>query len=514
MSPKDFPEEIDIRGEVYIQNSDFKNLKEKFANPRNAASGSLRQKNPEDTKIIPLKFIAYTFGYEKGLKAKNQIEFLKNLDDWGFKTNPLNKLITGIDNLLINYSKIEKSRTKIDFDIDGIVYKINDFELQKRLGNVANSPRWAIAHKFASNKAISKILNIEIQIGRTGALTPVAKIKPINIGGVVVSNATLHNEDEIDRKDIRIGDLATIERAGDVIPHILSVDKSKRDKKSHKFIFPKNCPSCGSKTIKEFNNITKKEDAVRRCSSEGYDCEKISIEKLKHFVSKEAFNIDGFGKKIVENFWKLNLIKLPQDIFNLDFKKIENLEGWGKQSMENLKYSINQRKNISLERLIYSLGIRHIGLENAKILSKYFKSFSNFINFSHEVNSDDILNIDGIGETQLYSVKDFFNNKVNLNILKDLQKILVVKNTITKNKNGLLNEKTFMITGKLNGISRAEVKSLIEENSGSSVSTVSKKLDYLIIGDNPTKKKVDKAKELKIVILNQGEFLKMLNISS
>ena len=511
---KDFPEEIDIRGEVFIQNSDFENLKEKFANPRNAASGSLRQKNPEDTKKIPLKFIAYTYGYEKGLKVKNQTDFLKNLNGWGFKTNPLNKLITGVDNLLINYSKIEKNRTKIDFDIDGIVYKINSFELQKRLGNVANSPRWAIAHKFASNKAISKILNIEIQIGRTGALTPVAKIKPINIGGVIVSNATLHNEDEIDRKDIRIGDLATIERAGDVIPHILSVDKTKRDKKSLKFIFPKKCPSCGSKTIKEFNNVTKKEDAVRRCSSEGYDCEKIAIEKLKHFVSKEAFNIEGFGKKIVENFWNINLIKFPQDIFNLDFKKIENLEGWGKQSMENLKYSINQRKNISLERLIYSLGIRHIGLENAKILSKYFKSFSNFINFSNEVNSDDILNIDGIGETQLQSVKNFFDNKVNLNILKELQKILEVKDSVTKNKNGLFNEKTFMVTGKLNGISRAEVKSLIEENSGSSVSTVSKKLNYLIIGEKPTKKKVDKAIELKITILNQSQFLEMLNITS
>ena len=499
---------------MFIQNSDFENLKEKFANPRNAASGSLRQKNPDETKKIPLKFIAYTFGYEKGLKAKNQTDFLKNLDDWGFKTNPLNKLVTGVDNLLSNYSKIEKERTKIDFDIDGIVYKINNFEIQKRLGNVANSPRWAIAHKFASNKAISKILNIEIQIGRTGALTPVAKIKPINIGGVIVSNATLHNEDEIERKDIRIGDLATIERAGDVIPHILSVDKTKRDKKSPKFIFPKKCPSCNSKTIKEFNNITKKEDAVRRCSSEGYECEKIAIEKLKHFVSKDAFNIEGFGKKIVENFWNLNLIKLPQDIFNLDFNKIETLEGGGSQSMENLKYSINQKKNISLDRLIYSLGIRHIGLENSKILSKYFKSFSKFISFSNETISDDILNIDGIGETQLKSVKNFFDNKVNLNILKQLQKILVVKDAITKDKNGLLNEKTFMVTGKLNGISRAEVKSLIEENSGTSVSTVTKKLNYLIIGEKPTKKKVDKAKEFKISIIDQNQFLKMLNITS
>jgi len=511
---KDFPEEIDIRGEVFIQNSDFENLKEKFANPRNAASGSLRQKNPDDTKKIPLKFIAYTFGYEKGLKIKNQIDFLGKLNDWGFKTNPLNKLITGVDNLLINYNNIEKNRTKIDFDIDGIVYKINDFELQKRLGNVANAPRWAIAHKFASNKAISKILNIEIQIGRTGALTPVAKIKPVNIGGVIVSNATLHNEDEIDRKDIRIGDLATIERAGDVIPHILSVDKTKRGIKSLKFIFPKKCPSCGSKTIKEFNNVTKRKDAVRRCASEGYKCEKIAIEKIKHFVSKDAFNIDGFGKKIVENFWKLNLIKLPQDIFRLDFKKIEKLEGWGKQSMENLKYSINQRKSISLERLIYSLGIRHIGIENAKILSKYFKSFSRFISFSNKQSLNDILNIDGIGETQLKSVNNFFNNEVNLNILEELQKVLIIRNATNKDKNGLLKEKTFMVTGKLNGISRAEAKSLIEENSGTSVSTVSKKLNYLIIGEKPTKRKVDMAKELEITILNQSQFLKMLNISS
>ena len=510
----DFPEEIDIRGEVFIQNSDFKNLKHKFANPRNAASGSLRQKNSDETKKIPLKFIAYTFGYEKGLKINNQVEFLQKLNDWGFKTNPHNKLITGVNNLLINYFKIEKNRTKINFDIDGIVYKINDYELQKRLGNVANAPRWAIAHKFSSNKAISEILNIEIQIGRTGALTPVAKIKPVNIGGVIVSNATLHNEDEIDRKDIRIGDLATIERAGDVIPHILSVDKTKRDKKSIKFIFPKNCPSCGSKTIKEFNNVTKKEDAVRRCASEGYECEKIAIEKLKHFVSKEAFNIDGFGKKIVENFWKLDLVKFPQDIFKLDFEKIANLEGWGRQSMENLKYSINQKKNISLDKLIYSLGIRHIGLENAKILSKYFKSFSKFISFSKNTTQDDILDIDGIGETQLKSLRNFFDNKVNLNILNELQKILYVKDVITKDKKGILSDKTFMVTGKLNGISRAEIKSLIEENSGTSVSTVTKKLNYLIIGEKPTKKKIDKAKEFKINILNQNEFLKMLNKTS
>ena len=508
---KNFPKEIDIRGEVFIQNSDFKSLNKKFANPRNAASGSLRQKDPEETRKIPLKFIAYTHGYEKGLIVKNQFDYLKQLNEWGFKTNSLNSLITGVKNLLINYDKIEKKRTELNFDIDGIVYKVNDFNLQKRLGYIANAPRWAIAHKFSSNKAVSEILNIDIQIGRTGALTPVAKIKPVNIGGVVVSNATLHNEDEINRKDVRIGDIANIERAGDVIPHILSVDKSKRNNKSFKFIFPKKCPSCGSETVKEFNTITKKNDAVRRCTSEGYMCEKIAIEKLKHFVSKEAFNIEGFGKKIVENFWKLKLLKFPQDIFKLDFKKIENLEGWGYQSMQNLKYSINQKKNISLDKLIYSLGIRHIGLENAKILSKYLKSFSKFKSLSKDKNFNDLLNIDGIGETQLNSIKFFFNNKDNMNILNELEKILVIKDAKIQDASGLLKDKTFMLTGKLNGISRAEAKSLIEENSGTSVSSITKKLNYLIIGEKPTRKKVDMAKELNISILDQKQFLKMLN---
>ena len=514
ISNKNFPNEIDIRGEVFIQNSDFKNFKEKFANPRNAASGSLRQKNPEDTSKIPLKFIAYTFGYEKGLNLQNQFEYLEKLRKWGFKTNPLNKLISGVKNLLINYEDVEKKRTEIDFDIDGIVYKINDFKLQKRLGNVANAPRWAIAHKFSSNKAVSVILNIDIQIGRTGALTPVAKIKPVNIGGVQVSNATLHNEDEINRKDIRVGDTVTVERAGDVIPHILSVDVKKRTENSLKFIFPKNCPSCGSKTIKEFNAITKKNDAVRRCTNEGYECEKIAIEKMKHFVSKDAFNIDGFGKKIVENFWKIKLIKQPQDIFKLNFKQIETLDGWGKQSVENLKYSINEKKTISLERLIYSLGIRHIGLENAKILSKHFGSFQKFMSLSNDSKYDELLNIDGIGETQINSIKNFFSNKINLGVLKELEKILNIKVKSTEKKNGLLKNKTFMLTGKLNGISRAEAKSLIEENSGTTVSSVTKKLNYLIVGEKPTKRKIETAKELKITIINQNQFLRMLNKAS
>ena len=507
---KNFPREIDIRGEVFIQNSDFEKLKYKFANPRNAASGSLRQKDPKETKKIPLKFVAYTFGYEKGLKATSQNEYLKNLKEWGFKTNPLNKTLEKIENLMNNYHEIEKKRGDIDFDIDGIVYKVNNFQLQKRLGNVTNAPRWAIAHKFSANSGISKIKGIEIQIGRTGALTPVAKINPVNIGGVVVSNATLHNEEEINRKDIRVNDTVLIERAGDVIPHVISVDLKMRDKDSKKFDFPLKCPSCGSKTIKDFNFTTKKQDAVRRCSSEGYECKKMSIEKIKHFVSKEAFNIEGFGKKIVENFWNLNLIKLPSDIFKLDFKKIESLDGWGKQSVANLRYSINLRKKISFEKFIYALGIRHIGLENAKIISKNLKSLKNFLALSKKSNFDDLMNIDGIGETQINSIKNFFNNETNLKVLKNLDELLEVKDVETPKVGGRLNNKTFMFTGKLSNMSRSEAKSLIEQNSGSIVSNVTKKLDYLIIGEKPTNRKVDAAKNLGVKILDQSSWLKML----
>ena len=489
-------------------------MKNKFANPRNAASGSLRQKNPSETKKIPLKFIAYTFGHEKGMQITSQSEYLKKLKEWGFKINPLNKTIIGVNSLMENYRKIENKRGELDFDIDGIVYKINNFKLQKRLGHVANAPRWAIAHKFSANNGVSVIEKIEIQIGRTGALTPVAKIKPINIGGVVVSNATLHNEEEIIRKDIRIGDTVLIERAGDVIPHVISVDLKQRNKDSKKFVFPLSCPSCGSKTVKDFNSVTKKEDAVRRCSSEGYGCEKVAIEKIKHFVSKEAFNIEGFGKKIVENFWNLNLLRLPQDIFKLDYKKIENLDGWGRQSVANLKYSIDLRKNISFEKFIYALGIRHIGLENAKLISKNLKTFENFLLLSKKNNFEDLLNIDGIGETQINSIKNFFLNTTNIKVLNELGKILSVKDATIKKTTGLLNNKTFMITGKLEGISRAEAKSLIEENSGSIVSNVSKKLDYLIIGEKPTKRKIDLAKELKIKILSQSQWLNMLKKTS
>ena len=507
---KKFPKDIDIRGEVYIGKDDFEKIKDRFANPRNAASGSLRQKDPNETKKIPLRFIAYTYGFNSEVNFKKQSEFLHLLKIWGFNINGYNKIISGIDSLVQNHKELEKKRHDLDFDVDGLVYKINNLDLQKRLGFIANAPRWAIAHKFSADSSFSKILNIEIQIGRTGALTPVAKIKPVNIGGVIVSNATLHNEEEIIRKDIRIGDTVKVERAGDVIPHVLLVDLKKRPSESKKFLFPKNCPSCGSKVIKDFNKISKKYDAVKRCSSEGYKCEKIAIEKIKHFVSKDAFNIEGLGKKVVEKFWDLKFIKLPFDIYNLNYKKIEKLDGWGELSANNLRKSIEESKDIGLDKFIFSLGIRYIGQENARLLSQHFLNIKNFNDLTKNFNFNYLGNLDGIGETQINSLKDFFSDQINLNVVKKLISILNIRNVVQNTKGKLIN-KTFMFTGKLSNISRAEAKSLTEENSGKILSNVSKKLDYLVTGEKSTTKKVKQAKELSIKVISQSEWKKLLN---
>ena len=504
------PNEIEIRGEVFIEKKDFETLKEDFANARNAASGSLRQKNPDETKKIPLKFIAYTFGFIDKNLFKYQSEFLNELKKWGFKTSEHNKVFKSINDLILFHKKFEENRFNLNYDIDGLVYKVNDLNLQKRLGFTSNAPRWAIAHKFSADSAFSEVIKIDIQVGRTGALTPVAKIKPVNIGGVTVSNATLHNEDEILRKDIRVGDTVKIERAGDVIPHVIEVDFKKRGTNSKKFIFPTKCPSCGSITEKEYNKITKKYDAVRRCTNEGYECEKIAIEKIKHFISKDALNIDGLGKKVVEKFWELKLIRLPQDIYNLNYEKIINLDGWGKLSVSNLKYSIEQSKKVSLDKFIFALGIRHIGAENAKLISEYSKNISKFIDIVNKNKIDELIDIDGIGETQIKSLKSFFKNSVNLNVLNELTKILKIEKIAIK-KDGKLFNKSFLFTGKLQDISRAEAKDLVEINSGNVVSSVNKKLDYLVIGEKPTNKKIDQAKKLGISILTQDEWSKLLD---
>lgn len=505
--------EFEIRGEVYIGKKDFEKIKNDFANPRNAAGGSLRQKDSKKTALIPLKFFAHSIGDIDEKKFKTHLNFLNFCKKVGFKINPLTQTFTSIDELIKGYHYIEEIRSSLDYDIDGIVYKVNDLTLQKRLGSLSSSPRWAIAHKFSSEKATTVIRKIEIQVGRTGALTPVAKLDPVNVGGVLVSNATLHNEDEIIRKDIRLNDTVIIQRAGDVIPQVVEVIKSKRDKNSKKFVFTDKC-LCGRPAVKDYNETSKKLDVVKRCTDTGFNCEFMAREKIKHFVSKEALNIDGFGKKIVEDFWSLNFIRLPQDIFTLDYKKIEKFEGWGELSVSNLKTAIEKSKDVSLAKFIYSLGIRHIGQENAKNLSRYFISIKNFLKLCNpdllmnEINSLD--EIDGIGETQVESLINFFKDKKNNKVVYELSKILNIQDFIEKKIDSFFSGKNIMFTGGFSTMSRSEAKSLAETLGAKILSSVNKKLDYLVIGlSKPTKNKVDKAKELGVKIIEEKEWLKL-----
>ena len=512
---KTIPKILEVRGEVYIGKKDFQTIKDNFANPRNAAGGTLRQKDPKVTAKIPLKYFAYGFGVIQPMIFKTQSEFIVKIKQWGFSVNPYNQVVKGLNEIEKQHKLIEEIRSSLDYDIDGLVYKVNNLELQSRLGNTSNAPRWATAYKFSSEQAITKIKDIVIQVGRTGAITPVAKVEPVTVGGVVVSNATLHNEDEINRKDIRIGDTISIQRAGDVIPQVVSVDKSKRSKNSNKYIFPDKC-LCGSVTQKEISLTTNKKDAVRRCLK-GYDCSFTAREKLKHIVSKEAFNIDGFGKKVIDQFWDLKIIEKPSDIFQLNYDKIDNLEGWGNLSINNLKKAINKAKIISLNRFIYSIGIRHIGQENAKILSSFFISVEKFSSLFIQNKRKEILNnlgdLDGIGETQVQSIEFFFSNLRNIEVVKSLTSVLTIEDFKNLEKKGKFSNKSLMFTGGFEKISRSEAKALTEDNGGKVLGTISKKLDILVVGGKkPTKKKINKAKELKIQILNEESWYKLLNI--
>ena len=511
---KNIPKLLEIRCEIFIGKKDFTKIKDKFANPRNAAGGSLRQKDPRQTARMPLKYFAYGFGAVEPMIFKTQSEFLEKISKWKFITNPSVKILRGLEEIENQHSKLDKERSSLDYDIDGLVYKINDLNLQKRLGNTSNSPRWAIAYKFSAEKAETRIKNIIIQVGRTGAITPVAKVEPVTVGGVVVSNATLHNEDEIKRKDIRIGDTIIIQRAGDVIPQVVSIDNSKRKKNSKSFIFPSKC-LCGAETKKEFSKSTNKEDAVRRCLK-GYECKFTAKEKLKHIVSKDAFNIDGLGKKVIEQFWDLNLIKEPSNIFDIDYNKIKNLEGWGELSINNLKKAIKKSQIISLDKFIYSIGIRHIGQENAKILASFFSSIKEFSKlFEPKYRKKILINLvdlDGIGETQIQSIENFFINETNTRIIKDLINKLNIKNYAVLISDGKFSNKKLMFTGGFKNMSRSEAKEIAENNGGKVLGSISKNLDYLVVGDaKPTKSKIEQAKQLNIKIILENDWNKILN---
>ncbi len=511
---KNIPNLIEIRCEVFISKKNFSSMKASFANPRNAAGGSLRQKNPKETAKIPLTYFAYGFGAIEPMTFSKQSEFLKKINEWGFNINELSKNINGIEEIENQHKKINDLRSSLDYDIDGLVFKVNDLNLQKRLGNTSNSPRWATAYKFSAEKAVTKIKDIIIQVGRTGAITPVAKVEPVTVGGVVVSNATLHNEDEILRKDIRVGDTIQIQRAGDVIPQVVSVDISKRNNKSKSFMFPTKC-LCGAETKKEFSKSTKKLDAVRRCLK-GYECKFTAKEKLKHIVSKEALNVEGLGKKVIDQFWDLKLINEPSDIFNLNYEKINKLDGWGNLSIKNLKNAIDRSKKINLDKFIYSIGIRHIGQENAKILAQFFisiKEFSKLFNLNYRKTIlKNLVDLDGIGETQIDSINSFFSNKINIKITQDLIKTLNIEDHIIKLVGGKFSNKKIMFTGGFQNMSRSEAKSIAENNGGKVLGSISKKLDYLVVGDSkPTKKKIDQAKILNIKVISESDWNKMLN---
>ena len=515
LKTKSPPEKIEIRGEIFITKSDFIKLNKlnnsQFANPRNAAAGSLRQLDSSITASRPLKFISHGFGVLNTKGKKTYYDQMKDFESWGIPISPYLIKTSGIDQIESFYNKINKNRSNIPYDIDGLVYKINDLQLQKRLGSVGKAPRWAIAHKFESKFAQTTLEKIDIQIGRTGAVTPVARLKPINIGGVLVSNATLHNFDEIEKKDIRGGDIVIVERAGDVIPHVIKVVKSKRKERASAFKVPKKCPICNSKIIIDT------EEVVIRCSGT-YVCEAQIVGRLKHYVSRNALDIDGLGDKQISLFFKKGFVKKYSDIYLLKDKKnnICKLEGWGDLSFNNLIKAINEKKKIFLPKFIYSLGIRFVGEKNAKAISSVFKSITQFKdslsnkNKSLDSYCETMRNIDGLGPKAIDSFYEYLNYDDNrkeiLNLLNCCD-VLIEKNPI---QNSSITGKTILFTGTLKEMSRAEAKSKAEQLGAKVVSSISKSTDILVSGEK-SGSKLAKAKDLGVVIMSEKEWLSISN---
>ncbi len=523
-----FPDIFEVRGEIYMGHADFAALNEKqkklggkvFANPRNSAAGSLRQLDPSITASRPLRFFAYTWGETSGLPSDNQMGVLDWLRKWGFPVNPFTRLCHSVDDLLTVYEEIETARATLDYDIDGVVYKVNRLDLQERLGFSSRNPRWSIAHKFPAEKAFTIVNDIEIQVGRTGALTPVAKLEPVTVGGVVVQNATLHNEDEIIRKDVRVGDTVEIQRAGDVIPQILRVLTDQRPKNSKSFTFPEICPACGSHAVRDFNPKTRKMDAVRRCTG-GLICPAQAVERLKHFVSRNAFDIEGLGSKQIEAFYEQGRIMSPADIFTLEERnarsqqKIEEQEGWGATSVRNLFAAIDQRRTIDLDRFIFALGIRHIGENTARVLAKVYGTIEAFIEAmkaAADADSEaysDLVNIDGIGATAAAAVVEFFAEEHNIEAVGLLLKQVEVNPVKVQDVDSPIRDTTIVFTGSLEKVTRNEAKVLAERLGAKVAGSVSKKTNYVVAGSSAGSK-LTKAKELGIQILSEEEWLNLI----
>lgn len=517
---KEAPEVFEVRGEVFMSKADFLALNQKneeehkktFANPRNAAAGSLRQLDTRITKGRRLSFLVYTWGEVSEIRWKSQVEFLEYVKELGFPVNPYNKVCRNEQELLDSFETLMENRADLPYDIDGIVYKVNDLELQKRLGFLTRTPRWAIAHKFPAEQAITRLNNIRVQVGRTGALTPVADLEPVNVGGVLVSHATLHNEDEIKRKDIRIGDMVIIQRAGDVIPQVVSVLTEKRSTELPEFQFPTVCPECGAHAIRE------EDEAVRRCTG-GLSCPAQAVERLKHFVSREAFNIEGLGDKVIDEFYKEGIIKTPYDIFTLEERNkpadlfsasqslnLENREGWGKKSVSKLFDAINKSKSISLQKFIYALGIRQVGTATAYLIARHYHTFTAFMSAMVQQDLQLLVSIDGIGPAMAKDIVEFFKEEHNLAVIYDLLSVISIEEFEgIANTTSEIFGKTIVFTGTLTTLTRSEAKSKALAFGAKVAGSVSTNTDYVVAGENAGSK-LKKAQELGVKVITEEEF--------
>lgn len=530
---EDVPDVVEIRGEVYLANEDFAALnarmeaegKPTYVNPRNTSAGSLRQLDARITAERPLKFFAYAWGEMSAMPSETQWGMMEQLRAWGFVVNPLTARLTSVDGLIEHYRRIEAERATLGYDIDGVVYKVDDLGLQGRLGFVSRSPRWAIAHKFPAETATTVLEDIEIQVGRTGALSPVARLTPVTVGGVVVSNATLHNEDYIagigsdgrpirDSRDLRIGDTVTIYRAGDVIPKVMDVDVGKRDGASQPFVFPSICPACGSPAEREVNAKTGREDSVRRCTG-GLICPAQAVEKMKHFVSRNAFDVDGFGEKQAESFYKDGMVMNPADLFTLrerdqkSLTPLKNREGWGETSAKNLFDAIDARREIEMPRFIYALGIRHVGEGNAKVLARSYSEIDRFIEAVHAADDregeawSELVNIDGIGETAAEALVAFFAQSENARVVDELLGAVTVLPMEQAASDSPVAGKTIVFTGSLERMTRDEAKAMAERLGAKVAGSVSKKTDLVVAGPGAGSK-LKKAADLGVETMDEG----------
>ena len=531
------PDRLEVRGEVYITHDEFNDLNEKqkkdgkdiFKNPRNAAAGSLKQLDPKETSKRPLRFFAFSWGVFSDNNFNLHSDIMNYFNDLGLITNPESSTHMSVNSLEKYYNNLLDKRMDLGYDIDGIVYKLNRIDWRERLQSTGHHPRWAIAHKFPAEKAISEIIDVQIQVGRTGVLTPVARLKPVNIGGALVSNASLHNYEDIKKKDIRIGDTVWVQRAGDVIPQVIEVIKSKRKKENKEIKVPKNCPVCNSDAYREI--LTENKGAITyekyiRCTG-GFTCSSQAKERLKHFVSKEGFDIDGLGDKQINDYFDMGIIKDPTDIFSLEQTYRKNppqiwvYSSGSKSKINTIKDSaiklfkaIDDKKNINFDRFIYSLGIRHLGSSTASLLASHFIAFNNMVSVFklHKLDEiDEVRSLDGIGDKVVNALIDFFQNRETLNLVNDLIKMGVTIQDYEKiETDSILSGKRIVITGTLESMSRAEAKVRIESLGGKVVSSISKNTNYLIIGEKPTNSKIDKANSLEVKIINENEMFKLL----